>query len=209
MGFLKKLFGMRQTPVIIVSGLPRSGTSMMMRMLEQGGVPVLQDGVRTPNSDNPKGYYEFERVKKLPDGDTAWLAEAQGRAVKVIAALLQHLPDSYTYRVLFMRRQMGETLASQRRMLIRRGENAQAVDDGEMARLFERHLTQVYAWMSQQPNLIYLDVDYNVMLSDPYPMLESIQSFLNLPLNVAAMASVVDPDLYRQRVQLPVERNNT
>ncbi len=209
MGFLRKLFGTRQSPVIIVSGLPRSGTSMMMCMLEQGGVPVLQDGVRTPNSDNPKGYYEFERVKKLPDGDTAWLADAQGRAVKVIAALLQHLPDSYRYKVLFMRRQMDETLASQRRMLIRRGEDAQAVDDGEMARLFERHLTQVYAWMDQQPNLTYLDVDYNAMLGDPYPMLDAIQLFLDLPLNLAAMASVVDPDLYRQRVQLPEERNKT
>ena len=123
-------------PIVVVSGLPRSGTSMMMRMLEAGGLPPLTDGLRAPNDDNPLGYYEFERVKKLPEGDVGWLPEAQGHAVKIIAALLPHLPDSATYRVLFMRRAMSEILASQRRMLIRRGEDADAVDDAEMARLF-------------------------------------------------------------------------
>jgi hypothetical protein len=172
---------------------------MMMRMLEQGGVAVVQDGIRTANADNPKGYYEFERVKKLPEGDTAWLDDAQGKVVKVIAALLMHLPDTYTYKVLLMRRQMDEILASQKRMLVRRGEDPDAVDDAELARLFEKHLAQVYAWMDRQPNLTYLDVDYNVMLSDPVPALQRVTTFLAQPLPVDAMASVVDPDLYRQR----------
>jgi hypothetical protein len=200
LGFLKKLFGSRaKQPVIVVSGLPRSGTSMMMRMLERGGVAVVQDGIRTPNADNPKGYYEFERVKKMPEGDTAWLKDAQGKVVKVIAALLMHLPDDYTYKVLFMRRHMDEILASQKRMLVRRGEDPDAVDDAEMARLFEKHLAQVYAWMGRQPNLTYLDVDYNVMLSDPMPTLRKVNAFLGQDLPLDTMASVVDPELYRQR----------
>lgn len=198
-GFLRKLFGKRREPIIIVSGLPRSGTSMMMRMLEQGGVPIVQDGIREPNADNPRGYYEFERVKKLPDGDTDWLPDARGKAVKVIAALLLHLPDTYRYNVLFMRRDMGEILASQRRMLIRRGEDPHAVDDAEMARLFEKHLAQVYTWMEEQPNLSYLNVDYNAALSDPRPVVEQVAAFLPLPLDVERMVAVVDRDLYRQR----------
>ncbi|MCJ7551064.1 MAG: sulfotransferase [Anaerolineae bacterium] len=199
MGFLKKLFGKRQSPVIIVSGLPRSGTSMMMRILEEGGLSVLVDGIRTPNDDNPKGYYEFERVKKLPEGDAAWLPDAQGKAVKIIAALLAHLPDAYAYKVLFMRRRMDEILSSQRRMLERRGEDPDTIDDAEMARLFEAHVTQVHRWMDQQPHVTYLDVDYNEVLADPVRCLAYVDDFLELSLDLEAMTSVVDPTLYRQR----------
>lgn len=199
MRILKSLFGRRSQPVIVVSGLPRSGTSMMMRMLEAGGVPVLVDGIRTPNADNPKGYYEFERVKKLPDGDVAWLPDAQGKVVKIIAALLMHLPDTYTYRVLFMRRHIDEILASQKQMLVRRNEDPGAVADEEMARLFEKHLKQVYGWMAQQQNLAYMDVDYNRLLVEPLPILKEVQAFLGLSLDLPAMSAVVDPTLYRQR----------
>jgi hypothetical protein len=172
---------------------------MMMRMLEQGGVLVLTDGLREANSDNPQGYYEFERVKKLPEGDTVWLVEAQGKVVKVIAALLRHLPSDYTYKVLFMRRAMHEVLASQKRMLVQRGEDSEAIADEEMTQLFEKHLAQVYTWMDQQPNFVYLDVDYNAMLEDPAPILSRVRSFLGVSLDLDAMASVVDPQLYRQR----------
>lgn len=199
MRLFKKLFGTRSEPVIVVSGLPRSGTSMMMRMLDVGGLEVMTDGIREPNADNPKGYYEFERVKKLPEGDTAWLDGARGKVVKVIAALLQHLPDPYEYRVLMMRRKMDEILASQRRMLVRRGEDPDTVDDEEMARLFEKHLAQVYDWMRRQDNVRFLDVDYNVMLSGPEAQLAEIRAFLGRPLDLQAMAGVVDPSLYRQR----------
>ncbi len=199
MRLFKKLFGTRPAPVIVVSGLPRSGTSMMMRMLDLGGLEAMTDGVREPNADNPRGYYEFERVKKLPEGDTAWLEDAPGKVVKVIAALLQHLPDTYDYRVLMMRRKMDEILASQRRMLVRRGEDPDAVDDEEMSRLFEKHLAQVYDWMRRQDNVRFLDVDYNVMLSGPEAQLEEIRTFLGHPLDLQAMAGVVEPSLYRQR----------
>jgi len=201
MGFFRKLFQPNAKEVVVVSGLPRSGTSMMMRMLDVGGLPVLSDNVRTPNEDNPMGYYEFERVKKMPDGDFEWLKDAAGQVVKVLAVLLTHLPDKYSYKVLFMRRNMEEMLDSQRAMLVRRGEVTDRVDDHEMARLFEEHLIDLYAWMDAKSNVRYLEVDYNAVLNDPFYWVEKVQQFLDIKLDVPGMISVVDPALYRQRQQ--------
>ena len=197
-GWLKRLFGKEKEPVIVVSGLPRSGTSMMMKMLEAGGLPVLTDNIRVANEDNPQGYYEFERVKKLPE-DTEWLDQAVGKVVKIITQLLIKLPDSHSYRVLMMRRSIPEILASQAKMLERRGEAGGEVDDAEMTALFEKHLVQVYAWMDKQPNVEYIDVSYNQALADPIPTVKKIRAFLGGDLDAVAMAQVVDPDLYRNR----------
>ena len=201
MKFLQKLFQKQPKEVIIVSGLPRSGTSMMMKMLEAGGLPVLTDNIRKANEDNPKGYYEFERVKKLPEGDTAWLDQAEGKVVKIISQLLMSLPAGYTYRVLFMRRHINEILASQRRMLVRRGEDPDKVDDEEMAALFEKHLEKVFAWLDRQPHLHYMEVDYNRTLADPQPTAERVNEFLGGELDVEKMVGMVDPSLYRQRAE--------
>jgi hypothetical protein len=185
--------------VTIVSGLPRSGTSMMMKMLEAGGLPPLTDNIRSADEDNPKGYYEFERVKQLPKGDVAWLPDAQGKVVKVIAALLPSLPGGYPYRVIFMERAMPEVLASQRQMLIRRGEDPHKIPDDVIAKLFEKHLKQVNEWVSQQPNVARLDVNYNEMLKNPQPFIDQIDAFLGHQLDTLKMAAVVDPALHRQR----------
>ncbi len=185
--------------ITIVSGLPRSGTSMMMKMLEAGGLPPVTDNIRTADEDNPKGYYEFERVKQLPKGDVAWLPDAQGKVVKVIAALLPSLPAGYQYRVIFMQRAMPEVLASQKQMLIRRGEDPNKIPDDVIAKLFEKHLKQVNDWVSQQPNVARLDVNYNEMLKNPQPFIEQINAFLGNQLDATKMATVVDPSLHRQR----------
>ena len=185
--------------VTIVSGLPRSGTSMMMKMLEAGGLAPLTDEIRTADKDNPKGYYEFERVKKMPDGDKAWMVEARGKSVKVISALLEHLPPEYSYKIIFMRRNMTEILASQKKMLIRQGKPTDKVSDEELAKMYEKHLAKVQAWLATQPNVSTLDVDYNMLLENPRQYLEQIQQFLGTPLNVDNMGNVVDPALYRQR----------
>ena len=185
--------------VTVVSGLPRSGTSMMMKLLEAGGLLPLTDNIRTADEDNPKGYYEFERVKQLPKGDVAWLPDAQGKVVKVIAALLPSLPGGYHYRVIFMQRAMPEVLASQRQMLIRRGEDPNKIPDDVMAKLFEKHLRQVDDWMKQQANVARLDVNYNEMLKNPQPFVVQINAFLGHQLDEAKMATVVDPALHRQR----------
>ncbi len=186
--------------VVIVSGLPRSGTSMMMKMLEAGGLELVIDGVRTADEDNPKGYYEFERVKQLDKGDVTWVADARGKAVKVISALLEYLPPEHEYKVLFMNRKMPEVLASQRKMLERRGEKSE-ISDEKLAELLRKHVKQVKLWLIQQPNFEMLDLDYNAMLLDPEPWAEKVNAFLGGGLDVRAMAEVVDPALYRNRAE--------
>jgi hypothetical protein len=185
--------------VIVVSGLPRSGTSMMMKALEAGGLIIVTDAQRVADEDNPKGYYEMERVKQLDKGDTAWVAEAQGKVVKVISALLEHLPADYQYRVVFMQRALPEVLASQKKMLERRGEPTDRVSDDELTRLFAKHLQKVETWLRAQSNFRVLDVDYNRMLADPRPAVRQVNQFLGGALDEQRMAEVVDPNLYRNR----------
>jgi len=207
---LKRLFGRSSQPakkavsIIVVSGLPRSGTSMMMKMLEATGLEPVIDEIRIADDDNPKGYYEFERVKQLDKGDYGWLDEADGKVVKVISALLEHLPaeyenSEYSYKVLFMRREMSEILASQKKMLVNREEATDKVKDAELTALFEKHLSKVKGWLSAQPNVDVLYVDYNQLLSDPNAQIPTINRFLGGTLDQNEMAGVVDPSLYRNR----------
>lgn len=185
--------------VTVVSGLPRSGTSMMMNMLEKGGIDPLTDHEREPDEDNPEGYYEFERVKKLDEGDTAWVPQARGKAVKVISALLKHLPDDQTYRVIFMRRKLDEVLESQRKMLERRGEDPDKASEEELKELFMQHLGHVESWAENASNVEFIYASYNDIVRDPERQAERIESFLERDLDTRAMARVVDPDLYRNR----------
>ena len=197
---LRKLFSKEeQEAIVIVSGLPRSGTSMMMKMLEAGGIPPLTDEIREADPDNPRGYYEYERVKQLDKGDTEWIGQAKGRAVKVISALLQHLPDNYHYRVIFLERHMPEILASQRKMLLRRGEDPEETDDEEMTALFQRHLQQVKRRLASQENVDVLYIQYSETLADPTTAAAKINRFLQADLDVEQMSTVVDPALYRNR----------
>jgi hypothetical protein len=187
--------------ITVVSGLPRSGTSLMMKMLEAGGMQLLIDNIRQPDQDNPKGYYEFERVKLLDKGDFEWMADAQGKVVKIIATLLPHLPDTYEYRILFMRRKMTEILASQRKMLLSRGSDSDKISDEQMRQVFEKHLRNVEEWISKQANIIHLDVDYNKLIDNPFPVINQVNQFLSLELNSEQMLKIIDPNLYRQRSQ--------
>lgn len=199
-GFLQKIFKPEKKEVVtVVSGLPRSGTSMMMKMLEAGGIPPVQDGVRTADPDNPKGYYEFERVKQMDKGDTAWMKDAQGKSVKIISALLKHMPKEYEYRVIFIRRNMSEILASQRKMLIRRGEDPNKMEDAKMSALFEKHLADIQGWLRDQPNISVLYVHYSDVLADPVAYAEKVNTFCGGNLDIEAMIEVVDPELYRNR----------
>ena len=171
---------------------------MMMKMLETGGMMPLVDNLRAADADNPNGYYEFERVKKLPQGDHAWLVEAEGKVVKIIAVLLPYLPFGFEYRIIFMQREIREVLASQRKMLEHRGV-AQIISDVELTMLFEKHLQQVNAWIKAWPRVFRMDVNYNELLRDPAPAAERIRLFLDIGLDPVEMAAVINPDLYRQR----------
>jgi hypothetical protein len=187
------------TFLTIVSGLPRSGTSMMMRMLDVGGMPVLIDHIRTADHDNPNGYYEFEAVKRTKQ-DSTWLEGSHGKAVKMVYRLLYDLPADRSYRVLFMRRKLEEVLASQRTMLERKSAPRDAASDGQMETLFRRELQSFYDWVPTQNHIELIDVDYNQILSDPLTELDRVHEFLGGAVDLAAMASVVDSKLYRNRV---------
>jgi hypothetical protein len=183
----------------IVSGLPRSGTSLMMSMLAAGGVEVLTDHLRTPDDDNPVGYFELEEVKKLIEGDHAWLAKSNGKAVKVISTLLPFLPDGYHYRIIFMRRRMEEVLASQRKMLINRGEDPDKISDDQMAEIFEKNLQQSERWINSQAHASRIDINYRQLIANPRPYVAEINQFLGGGLDENKMLGVIDPSLYRQR----------
>jgi hypothetical protein len=184
----------------IVSGLPRSGTSMMMRMLEASGMPVLIDHIRTADDDNPRGYYEFEAVKRTKE-DSHWLEGSGGKAVKMVYRLLYDLPPDRDYRVLFMRRKLDEVLASQRTMLQRKGVASDAASDQQMETLFRREIQSFYDWVTQQRHISMIDVDYNRVQEDPLAELTRVRDFLGNNLDLAAMTNVVDATLYRNRAK--------
>lgn len=198
---VNRLLGWRardeQRPIIIVSGLPRSGTSLMMQMLQAGGVPVLVDQHRPPDASNPKGYYEFEPVKRLAK-ESAWMKDAAGHALKVVSPLLMHLPAGYNYRVIFMLRDLDEVLRSQRAMLQRQ----QAQSTGDPAKIiadYESHLGAVRVWLNRQPNIKTHFVEYADLIRDPASVASQINGFLGGTLHVDEMPQVVDPSLYRER----------
>ena len=190
--------------ITIVSGLPRSDTSLMMQMLEAGGLPVLSDGERKPDTDNPKGYLEWERIKQLPK-DPSVIAESEGKVVKVISQLVLSLPMGHEYRIVFMQRPLPEVLKSQDEMLRRRG-NADSVaassaQNYAFEEAFQRHLLEMNKWVAANENMRMLRVHYHRVLREPKPVAEEVAAFLQAPLNIAAMVQQVDGSLYRNRMK--------
>jgi hypothetical protein len=190
----------KTSSIIVVSGLPRSGTSMMMAMLQAGGVELISDGIRKPDIDNPRGYFELEAVKRLAKNpDTTWLAGSNGKVVKVVSSLLKHLPSLYQYDVIFMNRDLKEIMASQRKMLERRGEDKGSQDDARIEMLFERHLQEIKDWLRRQINFRLMEVAYRDALANPQDQARRVEDFLKRKLSLDAMSGVVTLGLYRNR----------
>lgn len=188
-------------PIVVVSGLPRSGTSMAMKMLEAGGLNLATDGIRTADEDNPKGYYELEHVKDLSKAeDKSWLTSHRGEVVKIITYLLRHLPTDNNYKVVLMRRDLEEVVASQNKMLGRRGE-AQHTEDERMMELFKDDLWKANYLLKHAPHIEALEVHYGEVVSDPLTEAQRMGEFLGHDLDLESMASVVDPELYRNRAK--------
>jgi hypothetical protein len=185
-------------PITVVSGLPRSGTSLVMQMLAAGGMTVLADGRREADENNPRGYFEFEPVKNLRS-DNAWLGDARGKAVKIITQLLPALPMSHRYRILYIERELDEILASQRRMLQSDGHNQTRISDEQLKRTFAAQTNRIRRWLGRQPNVELLAVNYQQIIVNPRESATAINAFLDGRLDVAAMTAVVDPTLYRTR----------
>ena len=186
-------------PIVVVSGLPRSGTSMAMKMLEAGGLAVVTDNVRTADEDNPRGYYEDERVKDLGRGaERVWLREARGKAIKIISFLLKDLPPDNNYKIVFMERDLAEVLASQQKMLNHRGASSET-EDAQMREHYVEHLRHVKFMVGYRRHLDALFVDYRGVLASPVEEARRINEFLGGELDERAMVTVVDPELYRNR----------
>ncbi len=184
--------------VVVVSGLPRSGTSLMMQMLEAGGVPPFADFERVADEDNPKGYYELEAIKKVKENPTL-LDGAEGKVVKAIHMLLMDLPGNHKYKILFMRRNLDEVLTSQRKMLDRSGKKGAAIPEAALKKVFESQLAKVDAWTASQENIEVLNVEHRALLTDPAPVVEQINAFLGGTLDTEKMTATVDPTLYRNK----------
>jgi len=184
--------------IVIVSGLPRSGTSLMMQMLQAGGMPLLIDDLRPADADNPNGYWEYEPVKRLQQ-DNSWIPKAEGKAVKVVSVLLQYLPPQHTYKIIFMQRPLPEILASQTVMLERRGAQSGKADDTTLRTVFAQHLDHTEHWLGAQQHMAVLPVRYHETLAAPEATAARVAQFLELPLTIEAMVRAVDPHLHRQR----------
>ncbi|MFO8018181.1 MAG: sulfotransferase domain-containing protein [Promethearchaeia archaeon] len=182
--------------IIVVSGIPRSGTSMAMQILEAGGVPVFTDKNRTPDVNNPKGYYEVEAVKRL-DKDNSIIKKTQGKAVKVISHLLPHLPEKFKYKLIFMKRDIEEVIRSQQKML------GKDPDDypQELEEIFQKEINNSKSWANSRDNVELIVLDFSNMIHTPEQEIGKIIDFLGLELDKDAMVSVVDPSLYRSKIE--------
>jgi sulfotransferase family protein len=185
-----------ESEIVIVSGLPRSGTSLMMQMLDQGGVPIVTDNIRSADGDNPRGYYELERVKGIKH-DSSWLPEIRGRAFKMVSQLLRDLPAGEHYRIIFMKRDLDEVVSSQEKMLARLERTA--VPTEEIKRSYRLHLNRLAAWLSRQANMKVLYVQYRDLIEQPQPEAERVAAFLGGRLHTEKMARAIDSQLYRNR----------
>ena len=184
--------------ITVIAGLPRSGTSLAMRMLDAGGIPALTDGERTADESNPNGYFELEAAKKTKV-NPGWVSQAQGKAVKVISLLIPDLPTTQRYRVLFMRRNLREVVVSQSVMLGRMGKKGGGLDPAQLIGLDEKQVRAAEAYLASTPAFTSLDVWYSELIANPGPQLKQINDFLGGGLNIEAMAAAIDPTLYRQR----------
>jgi len=184
--------------VTVVSGLPRSGTSMMMRMLAAGGIEPLVDDERAPDIDNPLGYYEFQRVKTLKQ-DSSWLAQARGKALKVIYKLVYDLPADVPYRIVFLERDLDEVLASQEAMMRRSGLDPDQIGREVLIKLFQAEIFAFRRWVEAQANVRIYYANHARVIADPLTTAQEIAQFLGLTMDTAAMAEVVAPELHRNR----------
>jgi len=182
--------------IVIVSGLPRSGTSLMMQMLDKGGLTVVTDNLRTADTDNPRGYYELEQVKKIKE-DVSWLPAARGKAFKMVSQLLYELPSNESYRVIFMERDLDETILSQEKMLARLGKPS--APSGEIKRHFTAHLKKLRDWLAGQRNMAVLYIRYGDLVERPESQAAHVSAFLDGRVDADRMAKTVEPSLYRNR----------
>jgi len=198
---IKRAFaGDRGEPVIIVSGLPRSGTSMLMRMLDRGGLPIMTDAERAADIDNPNGYYEYERVKDLEkETDKSYIRDGRGKVLKVISFLIKDLPDDNDYRVIFMRRDLDEVITSQNKMIDRLGTQDASADREAMKEAYRNDIVRTRLLCKNRPNFDLIEINYKQTIEDPTATAQQLNAFLGGKLDEVAMRDGVDASLYRNK----------
>ena len=199
--FLKRVFRRQPgEPIVVVSGLPRSGTSMLMKMLESGGMEILSDSERAADIDNPKGYFEYERIKDLEkENDKSYVREGRGKVLKVISFLIKDLPDDNDYSVIFMRRDLDEVLASQNKMIHRLGTTDTTATEAAMKEAYRNDIVRTRLLCRSRPNFELIEIGYKPTIEDPAATARSVNTFVGGHLNEAAMREAVDGSLYRNR----------
>jgi hypothetical protein len=189
-------------PIVVVSGLPRSGTSMLMKMLEAGGLPIMTDAERSADIDNPKGYFEYERIKDLEkETDKSYVREGRGKAVKVISFLIKDLPDDNDYRVIFLRRDLDEVLTSQSKMIDRLGTKDTSADREAMKEAYRNDIVRTRLLCKNRPNFELIEIHYKATIETPAETARKVNAFLGGRLDEAAMHEAVDASLYRNRAR--------
>lgn len=180
--------------IVIVSGLPRSGTSLMMQMMNNGGLEVLTDNQRKSDDSNPKGYFEYEPVMSIHK-DNSWVELAKNKSVKVVAPLLKHLPSEYRYKVIFMNRDITEVIKSQQKMIGRDTETLPV----KLFDAFQKQLQVVDTWKEKEPGVEMMYVNYKDVLENPNDLVNQISDFISVDMDQEAMISSVDKSLYRNK----------
>jgi hypothetical protein len=191
----EKLQEKLEDTLVVVSGIPRAGTSLLMQMLKKGGMTLLADNRRKPDISNPKGYLELEAVKNLSK-DNSCLKNQTGKAVKVISHLLKHLPKHQKYKIIFMNREMNEIIKSQEKMLKKEGKRFSK----ELIKIFLKELKLVKKWVKEEPKKEMINLHYKKIIKNPAKQIDKIIEFLGVPLDKEAMIEAIDPSLYRTRI---------
>ncbi|HEX9814655.1 MAG TPA: sulfotransferase domain-containing protein [Myxococcota bacterium] len=199
--FLKRAFRRKQgEPIVVVSGLPRSGTSMLMKMLDAGGMQIMTDSERAADIDNPKGYFEYERIKNLEnESDKSYVREGRGKVLKVISFLIKDLPDDNDYRVIFMRRDLDEVLVSQNKMIQRLGTSDSTAAEEAMKEAYRNDIVRTRLLCKNRPNFELIEICYTSTIENSAATARSVNAFLGGHLDEAAMRNAVDSSLYRNR----------
>ena len=185
-------------PIVVVSGIPRSGTSLMMNILGRAGLPLLVDEERAPDDSNPQGYFEWAAVRQTQQ-DTTWVEQAQGKAVKVIHRLLPFLPDDFSYHVILMHRPVEEVVRSQDRMLARLGADPSELPPARIQDIFKEQHAQTRSLLESEARFDWIEIDYPALIDDPLPLTQKVIRFLALEASPTQLAAAIDPQLYRER----------
>lgn len=186
----------RKNQVVVVSGLPRSGTSLMMQMLDKGGIDALVDGKREADDSNPKGYYEYEPVMAL-HRDNSWMEKAQNKSIKIVAPLLKHINPEFRYKVIFMKRNLSEVVKSQQKMI---GKSTDILPVS-LFNSYQEQLNHIEVWKEREPGVELIYVDYKEVLNNHEEISKKIEAFIGQELDKDGMAQCIDKSLYRNRAK--------